>query len=92
MSMIHLLAAAAQAAQPAPPRVPVVMPAAQALQMSEGDVTLEDFRFRSGETVPELRMHYTALGRPHRNGAGVVDNAVMILHGTGGDGKQFLRP
>ena len=37
-------------------------------------------------------MHYTTLGTPHRNAAGEIDNAVMVLHGTGGDGKQFLRP
>ena len=53
---------------------------------------LKDFRFRDGEFLPQLRMHYTTLGQPHRNAAGVIDNAVMVLHGTGGDGKQFLRP
>jgi homoserine O-acetyltransferase len=37
-------------------------------------------------------MHYTTLGQPHRNKAGEIDNVVMVLHGTGGDGKQFLRP
>ena len=58
----------------------------------EGDVVLKDFRFRSGETLPELRIHYTTLGQPHRNAAGAIDNAVMVLHGTGGSGQQFLRP
>jgi len=58
----------------------------------EGDVTLKNFRFRDGETLPELRMHYTTLGSPHRDASGKIDNAVMVLHGTGGDGKQFLRP
>ncbi len=58
----------------------------------EGDVVLKDFRFRDGESLPELRMHYTTLGSPHRNAAGEIDNAVMVLHGTGGDGHQFLRP
>jgi homoserine O-acetyltransferase/O-succinyltransferase len=58
----------------------------------EGDVVLKDFRFRDGESLPELRMHYTTLGAPHRNAAGEIDNAVMVLHGTGGDGHQFLRP
>src|SRR5438105_3243810 len=58
----------------------------------EGEVILKDFRFRDGEALPQLRMHYTTLGQPHRNAAGVIDNAVMVLHGTGGDGKQFLRP
>jgi len=58
----------------------------------EGDVVLRKFRFRSGEFLPEVRMHYTTLGSPHRDASGTVDNAVMVLHGTGGDGKQFLRP
>ena len=53
---------------------------------------LRDFKFRSGETLPRLTMHYTTLGRPHRNAAGEIDNAVMVLHGTGGSGQQFLRP
>jgi homoserine O-acetyltransferase len=58
----------------------------------EQDILLKDFRFGDGERAPELRMHVTTLGQPHRNAAGVIDNAVMVLHGTGGDGKQFLRP
>ena len=91
MSMLYLLAAAAQVPHAAPP-VPVVMTAAQALQMREGDVVLPNFRFRSGETLPQLHMHYTTLGQPHRNAAGQIDNAVMVLHGTGGTGKQFLAP
>jgi homoserine O-acetyltransferase len=67
-------------------------PAKTAWPTRDGDVVLRNFRFRSGETLPELRIHYTTLGSPHRNAAGVIDNAVMVLHGTGGDGKQFLRP
>lgn len=58
----------------------------------EQEVILKDFRFRDGETLRALRMHVTTLGSPHRNAAGQIDNAVMVLHGTGGDGKQFLRP
>lgn len=58
----------------------------------EADVVLKDFRFRDGESLAQVRMHYTTLGAPHRNAAGAIDNAVMVLHGTGGDGKQFLRP
>jgi homoserine O-acetyltransferase len=57
----------------------------------EGDCTLKDFRFQSGETLPALRLHYTTLGTPARDPGGKVRNAVLILHGTGGDGKGFLR-
>jgi homoserine O-acetyltransferase len=61
-----------------------------AARLTEGDVTLRDFRFRSGETLPELRMHYATLGTPQRDATGNVINAVMVLHGTGGSGRQFL--
>jgi homoserine O-acetyltransferase len=58
----------------------------------EGDFVLHDFAFRDGETLKDLRLHYTTLGTPVRDAQGRVINAVLILHGTGGDGHQFLRP
>jgi homoserine O-acetyltransferase len=58
----------------------------------EADYVIRDFHFRSGETLAELRLHYTTLGHPHRDASGRVDNAVLILHGTGGTGHQFFRP
>ncbi|MBI3447403.1 MAG: alpha/beta fold hydrolase [Acidobacteria bacterium] len=58
----------------------------------EGDFILRDFHFASGETLPELKIHYLTLGEPARDKAGHVTNAVLILHGTGGSGRQFLRP
>lgn len=60
--------------------------------VGEGDHRIADFRFASGETLPELRIHYRTLGTPHRDAQGRIDNAVMILHGTGGSGAQFLQP
>jgi homoserine O-acetyltransferase len=56
------------------------------------DFTIRDFRFRSGETLPELRIHYYTRGVPHRDASGNIDNAVLILHGTGGSGMQFAQP
>lgn len=58
---------------------------------TERDVVLPGFTFRSGEKL-DLRMHVTTLGSPRRNAAGEIENAVMILHGTGGSGWQFFRP
>jgi len=58
----------------------------------EGDFTVRDFHFRSGEALPELRLHYMTLGQPARDSQGRVTNAVLILHGTGGSGRQFLQP
>ena len=72
--------------------VQVTAPAAKIWPTHEGDVVLRDFRFHNGEMLPQLRIHYTTLGSPHRDAGGDIDNAVMVLHGTGGDGKQFLRP
>ena len=67
-------------------------PALATPAVKEGDVVTRDFRFQSGESLPELRLHYRTLGEPRRDASGRVVNAVMILHGTGGSGAQFLRP
>jgi len=61
-------------------------------QGTQGDYIARDFKFASGEVLPALRLHYTTLGTPRRDAAGVVRNAVMILHGTGGTGRAFLSP
>jgi homoserine O-acetyltransferase len=66
--------------------------AAQPWPTTEGNFIVENFRFQSGETLPKLRIHYTTLGTPHRGADGRIDNAVMVLHGTGGSGHQFLQP
>ncbi len=58
----------------------------------EGDYVLRDFHFKSGETLPELRMHYMTFGKPARDANGRVTNAVLILHATSRSGRQFLVP
>jgi homoserine O-acetyltransferase len=58
----------------------------------EAVAVLKDFHFGTGEVLANLRMHYTTLGTPHRNSTGQIDNAVLLLHGTGGDGHMFLFP
>src|SRR4051794_32487584 len=59
---------------------------------TEGNYTLRDFHFATGAVLPELRIHYRTLGEPHRNLQGIVDNAVLIMHGTTGNGGNFIRP
>lgn len=59
---------------------------------TQGDYVAKNFTFTTGETLAELRLHYTTLGTPRKDGKGVVRNAVMILHGTGGTGRAFLSP
>jgi homoserine O-acetyltransferase/O-succinyltransferase len=59
---------------------------------TESDFTIRDFKFASGETLPELRLHYRALGKPQKDAQGKTTNAVLIMHGTTGSGAQFIRP
>jgi homoserine O-acetyltransferase len=65
---------------------------AAAAQGDTGTFVVKNVRFANGDTLPELRLHYRALGRPQRDADGTVRNAVLILHGTGGSGEQFLSP
>lgn len=67
-------------------------PPPQQWQPTEADFIARDVHFGSGETLPEVRIHYSTLGRPHRDRHGQIDNAVLLLHGTGGTGHQFLAP
>jgi homoserine O-acetyltransferase len=58
----------------------------------EGDFLVHNFHFQSGESMPEVRIHYTTLGKPVKDASGRTTNAVLILHGTGGNGHSLLRP
>ena len=58
----------------------------------ESDYVIQNFHFRSGEVLPELRIHYRTIGTLVRDGNGIARNAVLIGHGTGGAGTQFLNP
>src|SRR5579862_8776531 len=57
----------------------------------EGDFVVHNFTFKSGETMADVRLHYSTLGKPEKDANGRTTNAVLILHGTSGTGKQFLR-
>src|SRR5258705_11105255 len=58
----------------------------------EGDYVITNFRFGTGDVLPELRMHYRTIGTPRRDQAGGIRNAVLLLHGTSGTGSNFLAP
>lgn len=81
---------------PPPPPVPAPRPATPTptpiagVVPVEGDVVLRDFQFRSHETLPELRVHYTTLGTLVKDRAGHATNAVLVMHGTTGSGHQFF--
>jgi homoserine O-acetyltransferase/O-succinyltransferase len=87
LTTLALSLAVGRAQTPQPEKNTATWPAPQ-----EGDFIVRDFHFQSGETMPELRLHYTTLGKPATNAKGRTTNAVLILHGTGGAGGQFLRP
>jgi homoserine O-acetyltransferase len=57
---------------------------------ADGTFVVKDFQFKSGERLPEVKLHYYTLGTPQKDASGKVRNAVLILHGTGGTGRQFL--
>lgn len=65
-------------------------PAAPVPQPTEHEFVIKNFHFNSGETLPELRIHYRTYGTPVKDARGVVRNAVLIMHGTGGTGAQFV--
>src|SRR5947207_917326 len=56
----------------------------------EGSFVVKDFQFKSGERLLEVNLHYYTLGAPKKDSSGKVSNALLILHGTGGSGRQFL--
>jgi homoserine O-acetyltransferase len=86
--LVSMLAAAlfATATASAQAQAPSKYPA------TDGDYVARDFKFKSGEQLPELRLHYRTLGKLARDAQGRSTNAVLILHGTGGSGQQFLQP
>jgi homoserine O-acetyltransferase/O-succinyltransferase len=66
-----------------------LLQAPQYARAEDGYVNLRNFRLTSGEMLPDLRMHYRTFGTPRKDAQGVVRNAVLIMHGTGGTGGQF---
>lgn len=78
-------------------RLPLVLLAVSSASLAasypapqHGDFLVKDFHFMSGEALPELKLHYVTLGTPKKDKAGVVRNAVLIMHGTSGSSAQFL--
>jgi homoserine O-acetyltransferase len=67
-------------------------PAAVDWPTQDHTFTIPNFHFTDGETLPELNLHYLTLGTPHRNAQGHTDNAILLLHGTGGDRRTLLNP
>src|SRR5262245_9400194 len=83
--MLHLLSAALLLLCSAAPAFTQSYPAPV-----ERDFVVRNFKFESGDTLPELKIHYRTIGQPRKDPDGVVRNGILILHGTGGTGTQFL--
>ncbi len=81
----------ATSSRPSPAEI-TTPPQSTGVTPEEGDFVVSDFHFRSGETLPELRLHYTTLGQPVRDSTGKVTNAVLFMHGTSGSGRSLLSP
>ena len=72
--------------------IALLLPAVLQAQGDTATFTLENFHFADGESLAVLKLHYLTLGKPRRDATGHVSNAVLVLHGTGGTGRQFLNP
>ncbi|HET9621598.1 MAG TPA: alpha/beta fold hydrolase [Kofleriaceae bacterium] len=94
LALLATPALAAPTATPAPTPTPTppAPPIAGKLLPVSGDFAIKDFTFASGEKLPELRIHYMTLGTARKDARGHISNAVIVMHGTGGSGQQFLRP
>ena len=88
LAILSILGAALGSASAQPPECG----ATTFLGQTEGDFVIKDFHFNSGEVLPELRLHYMTLGTVHRNASGAIDNAVLMLHSTGGRVAELLCP
>lgn len=53
----------------------------------QSDYIAKNFRFSTGETLAEVKIHYTTLGTPRKDARGIVRNAILVGHGTGGNGR-----
>jgi homoserine O-acetyltransferase len=91
-SLISFLLCVSAAVAQTTMTMPANAPATHTWPIKAGATVLANFKFGSGETLPELKLHYLTLGVPHRNAAGHVDNAILLLHGTGGDAHSLMNP
>ena len=67
-------------------------PAARWPHYREDDFIIRNFAFKSGEVLPELRLHYRTMGVPRRDASGTIVNGVLLLQGNTGTGPVHTRP
>src|SRR5690348_6219122 len=72
--------------------MPEIDPAINWPNYREADFVIQDYRFASGEVLPELRLHCRTMGTPRRDPTGKIVNGVLLLQGNTGTGANWLRP
>ena len=72
--------------------MPETDPATRWPNWREDDFILKDYRFASGESLPELKLHYRTMGVPRRDASGKIVNGLLLLQGNTGTGANWLRP
>jgi homoserine O-acetyltransferase len=88
LAALALIAASPVLAQPRAPEGPASWTAGVPVQ--EGDYLIKNYRFRDGESLPEMKAHYATAGVAKRDAGGRITNAVLVLHGTTGSGQAYL--
>ena len=83
--MFHFLTAAILLLWTAAPGLAQIYPAPV-----ERDFIVKNYTFASGETLPEVKLHYRTVGEPRKDADGVVRNGILIMHGTGGTGRAVV--
>jgi len=56
----------------------------------ESDYIIYNFKFESGDSLSQLNIHYATIGKPVKDKNGNITNAILIMHGTSGNSKNFL--
>jgi homoserine O-acetyltransferase len=93
LTLMLLVSSACTSGQHGKPSAPAQAPVSEDYPAPvEGDYLIANFHFRSGETMPELKIHYRTIGTLRRDGSGEATNAVLMLHGTADSGQQMLAP
>jgi len=90
--ILGLLVAASSLAQDSSGSVTSTAPASKNWPVQDGEFDIPHFQFRDGGTLPLLHLHYLTLGTLHRDARGHADNAILLLHGTGGNARSLLNP
>jgi homoserine O-acetyltransferase len=93
LTLMLLVASACTSGQRGTPSAPAPAPVSEDYPAPvESDYLIGNYHFRSGETLPELKIHYRTIGTLRRDSSGRATNAVLLLHGTADSGKQMLTP